>query len=84
MEVRMEREMALLEIRDLAKRVGFARLWKEKGDELTKLYLVFRGVEGLEVDVADWLEANPGFYVPDLRDCAYHWWKRTISEGGWK
>ena len=78
----MERSDAILKVIERAREVGFARLWKERADDLTLAYLVLRGIEGIEVDVADWLEANPGFYVPDLRDCAYHWWKRMISEGG--
>lgn len=73
------RNDAIAKVVELAREVGFARLWKERANDLTLAYLVLRGIEGIEVDVADWLEANPGFYVPDLMDCAYHWWKRVCG-----
>ena len=80
----MERDTAILKVIELAREVGFARLWKEQADDLTLVYLVLRGIDRIEADVADWLEENPGYYVPDLRDCAYHWWRRVISEGRWR
>ena len=80
----MERDATILKVIELAREVGFARLWKEQADDLTLAYLVLRGIDRIEADVADWLEENPGYYVPDLRDCAYHWWRRVISEGRWR